>query len=139
MPRLLALATVCITVHLSTACLIKECTEIGCLDGIRFTMTPPVAAEVTIELTGDISLTCTQALRSGIGGCRDAGLTLSTDEQWRLASVEIGGRHPKAIAIRVLAAGVVEREVSATPKYRDDQPNGPDCGGCRVATVDVSE
>jgi hypothetical protein len=103
-------------------------------------MTPPVAAdEVTIELTGDISLTCTQALRSGVGGCRDAGLTLSTDEQWRLASVELGGKHPKAITIRILVATVVEREASATPKYHDDQPNGPDCGGCSVATVDVPE
>jgi hypothetical protein len=136
--RVSCFIAVCFAASFAPACVTQECTEIACFDGVRFTMTPPIEAEqVTVDLTGDIALTCTQALSSMLGPCFDAGVTLVTDSEARLSGVEIGSHHPEAITIKVLVAGAVQREVAASPKYRAEQPNGPDCGGCRVADVNV--
>jgi hypothetical protein len=143
-----------------------DCTLIGCDDGVHVVVRPAdqgwAAGNYTVEIsTGKDSHKCTAALpnpspwtfesttfqcdRSSLrvflrraDGCDDehdggaAGITCGSLE------LEIPGT-PSSLHVRIDRSGETVLDESWRPKYRELQPNGPDCGPiCRRSSTEAT-
>lgn len=130
-----------------TACS-NSCTDIGCLAGVSATLTPRQApwqsGDYTLDLTIDrrdehcafslVPSDSTRSLSCG-GGVR---MELATTALRVLVDAA-----PKTLSLSLSRGGTVLLAVSPMlnyreSEYRESEPNGPDCGVCRSASIELT-
>lgn len=119
----------------------RECTDIGCVDGLRLTVSPSsgwAAGAYRFELDVDgQAVTCqgsfplqsceqrsfscdADTVRLGVSGCALPG------NQQGIADIAFEG-FPLEISVRVLRDGTELASTTLEPAYKAGQPNGPGC------------
>jgi hypothetical protein len=120
------------------SCVGKDCTTIGCFDGLEISLTPPLeGGTVKVQTEGGLSVTCTQHSSATLGDCYESGVEFDRDSAGRLAEIRFDREHPSDITVHVYQDNVLRRQVSAHGiEYATEQPNGPGCGPtCRAASL----
>lgn len=119
----------------------RGCTDIGCLDGVTAVFSPPLAIpdEVTIVLTGDVELSCTQSSTTNLGPCADQGVSFSRNVYGELTTLTLYRLHPNSLTVEILAGNDrLLESTTTTIRYETVQPNGPDCEPtCRQADIEI--
>lgn len=99
------------------------CTLIACFHGLLVTVANPPAEPYRIEATAAGETT------AQVQNCATGGQCF----------ILFNNFFPDRVTINlvVTASGNVARTADVSPSYATQQPNGPGCGTCRNATVDL--
>lgn len=134
----------------------EACTEVGCADGARVSLEPPLMEEGSYRIEvdiGDETLACdvvrNRVCENGIWvSMRTKSYEVQDGDSKRLEVVELPGiesirldsRTPERFTLRVFRDDAMVLSESVTPSYRKFQPNGPECDGdhyCRAGDATV--
>ena len=137
-----ALLTLC-ALSLS-GCFSKECNQMYAPDNLQITFEPSLsdAGAWTVELSGDLSATCTVTLPLADDGAPDCDLEgvdlLISDDSSSIEGVSFFALAPDAVTLTVSLEGEELLSEDLAPTYESDEPNGEGCGDRRSAEVIVS-
>lgn len=126
----------------------RECTEMGCSDGLAMVFEPALteagAYEFDILVEGEEPNTCTATVpvEHGSLGC-DGSLSVHVVPKGAGAIGEISlWSAPEGVELVVRHEGTEIRRATLTPEYTTLYPNGEECdadwGGCQQATVEIN-
>jgi|GEM_PF-1389400 len=133
----------------------KECTLVGCVEGVEISLQPPLTEEGTYRVvieTDDERLECEVDRHRSCPNVYvqtpirtyeiQAGDTTRTEfeELPGIESIHLEGRTPKRFTLSVFRDDVEVLRHTLEPTYRKSQPNGPECDGnysCRNADETV--
>jgi hypothetical protein len=113
----------------------KDCTDIGCVEGLELQFREPLPGEKQYQfvLRGDgLDVSCSSG--PGRGTCWDQRLDVMKTEAG-IISVILLEPLPSRVEIEVIESGVVLIAESVAPEYSVSYPNGPECGSCTQAVV----
>ena len=99
----------------------QVCTLLPCANGLTFTVADAPAGQVVVHAT--IPGTAGERVAECSGGS--------------VCSAYFSDFTPASVTLVVAASGAT-RTLTVTPAYVTSQPNGPNCGTCRSATVAVA-
>lgn len=133
------------------------CSDMGCVDGVRISLQPPLTEEGSYKVVLDFrderlecevvpDQSCDNGIyvetRRRVYEVQAGGTTRTMVETLPgIESISMTGTTPKKFTVRVYRDDVEVLSETLTPSYRKNHPNGEECDGdyfCRNAGVTVS-
>lgn len=134
MTRLRRLCVVALALASGSSCVDPiggACTLIGCLDGLRVVLDPPVALPYRARLSfpggQTVAFQCASGSVQDLTG-PEIALATCDGQNFSMACTRSPGyctTHP--VAVEVTGADGARRSATVTPQYSESRPNGPRC------------
>jgi hypothetical protein len=124
----------------TAGCSSKSCTEMGCIDGVevRFTTALDAAQEISLVVQADAeSISCTYSETPASDTCSPAGIWIQASGG-SVTGFILYQSYPQELTITLSHGGTIPTSTTVSPKYVEQQPNGPDCPStCQNAVVEL--